>query len=364
MLGENATPFQAIGFEHHHRDGVAMGVIAVRGVYDLFPDGRLIPSEKQEIIFSDEYEGSPLTTPLLRVSDITPFKPNTDITIIGRTYPPYGERSEFWRFGIDVARLSAVFRCYGLRHWIACREKGHASGWRMSATNPVDYVPLDYRYCPSNYVAGSPYNAELLDNPLGAPLLDPKHSRHETQIPVAMIMHDSDPVIEPGTPIRLAGTGPIAPHWHLRRRFAGSYDEAWSQDQYPHLPKDFDYLFYQAACPGMMWQGFMRGDEDMTLYQMTCGYDVVRFQLPQIQPFVRASWIDDRQVVLKLNLDGVHCDLRGREPPWRIDLTWRGWIEICPQFFKMDLLMTNVTDKAVEEMLQCDVHGLTSGLSA
>jgi len=98
MLGENATPFQAMGFEHCHRDGKTMGVIAVRGIYDLFPDGRLSLKETQEIILSDEYEGHPLKSSLLRSSDIVPFKPSTDITILGYTYPPQGKRSDFWRF--------------------------------------------------------------------------------------------------------------------------------------------------------------------------------------------------------------------------------------------------------------------------
>jgi len=354
MLGENATPFRAIAFEHRHRDGRPMGVIAVRGAYDLFPDGTLQPSQKQEIILSDEYEGNPLKTPLLRASDIIPFKPNTDITIIGHSYPPGGARSGFWRFGMEIAQVSAMFRCHGLRKWFSSDGKN----WQMSEARPVDYVPLDYRYCPSNYIFGSPYHAESLDNPLGAPLASPEQTPSDAEIQVAMIMRDSDPVINAHTPVSMAGTAPIAPHWHLRRRFAGSYDAAWEQDKYPHLPADFDYLFYQTACPGMIWQGFMRGDEPIILYQMTRGHDVVSFQLPQIQPFVRISWIDDRQVTLKLNLDGIHCDLRDQEPPWRIDLTWRGWAEICPQFFKMDLFMTGLGDDSVGEMLLCNVDGL------
>jgi len=363
MLGENSTPFRAIAFEHYHRNGRPMGVIAVRASYDLFPDGTLQLKEDQGIVLSDEYEGDQLKTPLLRASDIIPFKPNTDITIIGYTYPPRGERSSFWRFGIGIEKISVAFCCHGLRRWLPYRGKNDGKCWRMSETQPVDRVPLDYRFCSSDYVAGSPYNAEILDNPLGSPVLDPKISPRDTEVAVAMITHDGDLVINPFTQVRIAGTAPIAPYWKLRRRFAGSYDKAWEQEKYPLLPEDFDYLFYQTACPGMIWRGFMRGDETITLRQMTCGYDVVRFQLPQIQPFARINWLDDRQIALSLNFDGLHCDLRGSEPPWRIDLTWRGWVEICPQFFKIDLFMMGINDGSEDDFLRCNIDGLAMGIS-
>jgi hypothetical protein len=38
---------------------------------------------------------------------------------------------------------------------------------------------------------------------------------------------------------------------------------------------------------------------------------------------------------------GCIFDLRDG-PPWRVDLTWRAWLVICPQFFKIDLFYTAV----------------------
>ena len=37
-----------------------------------------------------------------------------------------------------------------------------------------------------------------------------------------------------------AGFGPVARHWQPRVRYAGSYDDAWSRDRDPLLPRDFD----------------------------------------------------------------------------------------------------------------------------
>jgi hypothetical protein len=45
--------------------------------------------------------------------------------------------------------------------------------------------------------------------------------------------------------------------------------------------------------------------------------------------------LDDRKVSLRLNLVGVHIDARGDMV--MVDLTWRGWLPTCPQFYLIDL---------------------------
>src|ERR1700685_3114728 len=102
MLGKNNTPFAAIAFEQMHRDGDRMAVIAVRGRFELSADGRLAVAAKQEIVLADENEGDPLKTALVKVSDLVPFKPAADITVQGVSYPPHGETSNGWSFGIAI----------------------------------------------------------------------------------------------------------------------------------------------------------------------------------------------------------------------------------------------------------------------
>jgi hypothetical protein len=58
-----------------------------------------------------------------------------------------------------------------------------------------------------------------------------------------------------------AGFGYVAPSWEPRRRYAGTYDEAWQETRAPFLPKDFDPRFFNAAHPDLVCPGHLRGGE-------------------------------------------------------------------------------------------------------
>ena len=65
------------------------------------------------------------------------------------------------------------------------------------------------------------------------------------------------------------------------------------------------------------------------------GGQYLDFTLPDLVPWARYSFSDGREVDVRLNLDGLHLDMRGAA--WWLDLTWRGWMEICPAFYRADL---------------------------
>jgi hypothetical protein len=46
---------------------------------------------------------------------------------------------------------------------------------------------------------------------------------------------------------RPASFGPLGRGWPERLRFAGTYDQAWNDDVFPFLPRDFDPRHYQAS---------------------------------------------------------------------------------------------------------------------
>ena len=64
--------------------GEMMACVVVRGTFHIIPGQTLVWAEQQEPIqFEDVYQGDPLTTPLIRCSDIVPFKPKADLTLLG-----------------------------------------------------------------------------------------------------------------------------------------------------------------------------------------------------------------------------------------------------------------------------------------
>lgn len=356
MLAENSTPFAAIAFEQVHRDGEPMGVITCRAIYDLYDDGHLALNGQQKLILADEYKGPPQTNGLLRVGDLIPFKPNTDITVIGYTYAPTLEPATEWEFGLKIGEYERKLKCHGLRDWIAKKDQNRLF-WTIGPTRGVDRVPLDYKYAQGSRLAGDPYDDTSQWNPIGALQLSEDYHLNDDRIRMPMIEEVQNPVISPFCLHAPQGLSPIAPFWKNRQRFAGTYDEEWMQHRKPQLPSDFNYLFYQTASPGLIYSGYMTGDECFTAFNLTANRQPLTFKLPGVQPYAKFSWIDDREALVRLNLDGVHIDLTNETAPWRLDLTWRAWGVICPQFFKIDLFSTHLDDRTLEGMLISNING-------
>lgn len=59
---------------------------------------------------------------------------------------------------------------------------------------------------------------------------------------------------------------------------------------------------------------------------------------------------------MRLNLDGVHIDARGDN--LRVDLTWRGWLPICPQFFRVDLFYDDLGAVGLEYVPFSSIDGI------
>jgi hypothetical protein len=346
MLGANNTPFSAIGFQQIHRNGSDMAVIAVRAAFGLKQNVLQI-DDVQSIILVDEYGGDPQSTPLLRVSDLIPFKPAADITVIADSYPPEdGDAQKGWLAGVRLGDYRYAIRVHGARRW--ARMGDALVPGRADTMAPMS---IDYRHSWGDLAIG-----ELPGNP---PPLNPLGVRRPASaaelLPMAQIESSKEDYSQPFAARPFQGFGPIPPFWRDRQKFAGTYDDQWLKSRHPLLPEDFDYRFYQCAHPRLICDGYLRGDETFELFRLS-QLESVEFSLPAVQPFARFLWNDDRQVAMNLNLDGVH--INARSPDIMIDLTWRGWLPICPNFFRIDLDCRPLDDTSIEAMPFSGIDGL------
>lgn len=331
MLGRNDTPFAAICFQQLHRNGNDMAVAAVRGSYLL--DGDMQLDKDQNVLLVDEYEGEPQSSPLLKPADLIPFKPATDITVLADSYPPTDAGAKNgWLAGIRVDDYRYAVRIHGSRNWVRQGTKLVPG----EAETPTA-VPVDYRRSWGDLGIGEAAGDPAPFNPLGV-----RRPGGEAQsYPMAQIEQPQEDYSDPSTVRSFQGFAPIPPFWRDRQQFAGTYDDQWLKDRHPLLPEDFDYRFYQCAHPRLIAAGFLRGDETFELFRLS-QRESIQFELPGLQPFARFIWNDDREVAMRLNLDGVHID--ARSPAIRIDLTWRGWLPICPNFSRIDLACMAIED--------------------
>lgn len=352
MLGRNNTPFAAIGFEQAHRDGHDMGVIAVRGRYTIDDDGALALAPEQELILVDEYEGDPHTTPLLRAADLIPFKPSTDISILGKAYAPTGQPSTEWIAGLRIGKWANAVRINGRRHW-----RWRANGWHLSAAEPIEEAAMDYRNASGDLSWDHHDDPEVPQNPIGIKRPPRERKENEDALPVALLDSlddDYSDIFASKTP---KGFSPVPPFWRLRQQYAGTYDDAWVAERHPQLPEDFDYRFYQSAHPDMIYPGYLAGDESIELARLTPGGGTLRFSLPGVQPTALYRWRDGREVRVLLNLDGLHIDLR--QTPYQVDITWRSWLPICPNFLRIELTVDELDAMRTSGLPRATIDGLS-----
>ena len=344
MLRDNQTPFAALAFEQTHRNGARMAVVVARARFDLFPDGSLARAEKQFLVLADVYDGPPTTSPLIDVSDLAPFKPFADVTVIGDAYAPNGVASRQWTAGVKIGERRALIRVNGPRKWEPISKSG-AGRWRLAEAALTAQAPSDYRYAAGGRIIGHPRGEADHDNPIGAGVLDPAVTSPFFAYDAPQIDSEQAPIVDAFARPAPQGLGPVAPVWGPRLRYAGTYDDAWRALDPPRPPDDHDYRFWQVAPPQLQLPGYLRAGEIIRLGRLARDAETVDFYIPDVEPWAHFRWIDGRDVFARMNRDGLHIDMRG-DAPWRVDLTFRCWLEICPRFYCVDLALTDARGAA------------------
>jgi len=337
MLADNNTPFAAIGFEHRHRSGTNMVVISVRGTFDLTIDGKLQLAERQALVLSDVFDGRPHTTPLIRASDLIPFKPFADVTVLADAHAPNSKPARNWNVGIAVGQIKHTLRVHAPRAWAWDRD-GWVGGWRLKYIEKgTTRTPIDYRFAFGGLLNGDPQGKEDQRNPIGRGAMAKGISiKRDEMFPAAQIECPKTPLSDPHQELEPEGFGPVPPWSKWRLRYVGTCDDQWQKMLAPRPPHDFQYQFHQVAHPKLILPSYLIADDAIELVGLTPGGGKLVFKLPDITPWASFDFIDGRQVRARLHCDGLHIDLR-QGPPWRVDLTWRAWMPSCPQFWKINL---------------------------
>ncbi|KAB0677368.1 DUF2169 family type VI secretion system accessory protein [Aureimonas leprariae] len=332
MSVDNRTPFPAIAFRQFNMVGDLLGVVSVRGTFRLSDGGPLVLADEQyPLVMSDTYEGDPHRTPQMAQTDLVPFKPGTDVTLIGASFAPGGEPLPSWTCGLTVGPVAKDLKVTGPRFWRArLRRRSWAmfrrdepdelDGWTLSEPEPAAAVPLDWRLAAGGRLPAA--NEQAPDgvhrfNGVGCGIVDDERFRETPNVEAPQIEAPDRPVASPHGEDVPEGFGPVSPFWEWRTRHAGTYDDAWLAERHPLLPRDFDFRFWQCAHPDLIADPWLRGDEPFHLRNLVKRYPDLVGRLPGIRLKVE---VDDATHG-PLALDGVHFDLR--PSVGRVFLTWR-----------------------------------------
>lgn len=243
----NATRMVAgynMGLEPSGREWL---VVVIKGSFVLPRAGEAVRLAEQQLplVMADTFTGAPgFSAPVYEV-DFALRKRACDVLLLGSAHAPAGKMVSRMRVRLQVGPMVKQAEVLGPRVWQAGMGK-------FGASEPGHFssLPLSYDVAFGGVDRHSPDEREhdaYGPNPAGRGWH--RHLKREwvDGSPMPQLEAPGQPVTDPAGNYPPVAFGPLARGWPARARFAGTYDQAWLDKDFPFLPKDFDERYYQAA---------------------------------------------------------------------------------------------------------------------
>lgn len=275
---ENYTPFIVEAIPFRSPEGKSVLSVIVKGTFSIPAKGLAEIAYKQmPIFFGDEFYDSQKGGSVKFEADTVPFKPKADIILVGKAFTPKGMPVPMVDVALQVGSLKKSLRVFGDRHW------DYTSDFLSpSISLPIPFTSMDLTYERAFGGLDSLTGGRCLENPLGKGYLEKKSSKniHHALLPniedPAHLIKNWDDHPKP------VGFGFYGKTWLPRFKYLGTYDEKWQKERCPDLPDDFRYEFFNAAHPDLQVKGYLQGDEQVTLLNLSLE-GKLEFQLPGIK---------------------------------------------------------------------------------
>jgi hypothetical protein len=276
----NRTPFAFEPIFIADEDLRPVVVTVVKATFNFDLDGAVRLAEEQVPV---NLAGEPATdAPISSYKyepEIALFKAATDVALIGHAHSPGGGATQV-DVGIKVGSIQKVARVFGDRFWEQTKL-----GIGLSRTSELDHIPLIWENAfGGRDEAGSTPERPLFEprNPVGTGFGKPLEKSGD-RVRLPNIEDPKQLIGGYGAVVAPCGFGFTSPDWQPRAQLAGTYDEQWDKTRKPMLPIDFDRRFFSAAAPGLMASGYLGGDEDVVLLNVTT-VPRLAFRLPSVPP--------------------------------------------------------------------------------
>jgi hypothetical protein len=303
----NSTSWPHLLFYSINCRGEPVATCTVRATFDIRSDTLERSRTADPIRMSDEYYRAPGNSSLRYAADMAAFKPNADILFVDPVArPPDGHELERpWPIDIRVGALQHRIWACGARRTGLMKPKNK----RQTGEVPVIY---ELAFGGASSVGHWP------ENPVGVGW----HPSSPHDFPqVRASEHDR---AKRGPTV---GLTPIAATWEPRLAAAGTYDDAWVQDQWPLPPVDFSDDFFNVAPCGLRYPGYLNGTEPVVIQGLS--RHSLEFKLPGLERPTLAIWCrratgDSSGAFVQLQLDTLEINVDRR----RVGLVWRACFDV------------------------------------
>ena len=278
----NHTPFPSQYFQTVDQHGEVFHVMALKVTYDMArtnADGSLAYAEEQAPLATADVWSGPIdaSCPLWE-SDYAPYKPKCDVLVVNAvSRPPPSEWRQVVGQHIDPApqqRSARRWNCGIALRWTD--DEVQTQQWRkqLTVTGPRRWgvtglgapkATHEVAITWANAFGGThlepPEDVLAKDGGVkteAGSWLDKSDARNPVGKGINKDVGQPGPQLETSAlnpyhggiaqgrypPVSLT---PLARHWEPRLQLAGTYDNAWLQDQWPLPPMDFDYGYWNCA---------------------------------------------------------------------------------------------------------------------
>jgi hypothetical protein len=315
----NTTPFAFDVLFLSDERSAPLCVPLVKATFSILEGGNLCVAGKQlPVSPSGEPRGDPAVASYKYEPETAFFKPATDVVMIGHAWAPQSRAAETM-VGIRVGPVQKLLKVVGDR--IMYRRGGLLT---TTLPKPFEKLPLVYERAFGGWDKRDPDASRHSfepRNPVGVGYVaKPLGSGDQLSLP--NIEDPAHPFVNAGDTPPPGGVGFISPNWQPRASFAGTYDEKWDNERKPLLPTDFDRRFFNAATPGLVAPGFLKGDEPVVIVG-AAPEGRVAFTLPGIPaPSCTINLSPGKRITLQTNLDTVIVNMDDR----LLILMWRAHV--------------------------------------
>jgi hypothetical protein len=268
------------------------------------------------ILLVDEHYGEPGASSVRFESEVALRKPQVDVLVVGSAHAPRGRKTPSVRVGLRAGSIRKELHVQGDRRW-----SWTLLGRRPSRPRPFTRMPVVYERAFGGTRRRGDRVSTLVENPVGVGYAGAESSDSAVGTRVPSIEYPSARTGSPGTRGRAAGLGVIHRSWEPRLALAGTFDDAWQEQQWPLLPLDFDDRHFQSAPEDQRADSLPFGT-NIELHHMTPD-GLWRFPLPGAPARVDLVYARRRES-LPLRMDTVIL-----EPEQRLcRLVWRGDVPV------------------------------------
>ncbi|WP_434570466.1 DUF2169 family type VI secretion system accessory protein [Pseudomonas sp. Z3-6] len=244
-------------------------VVVAKGTYGI-PDHpgqtpRLL-EQQLPLIMADVFPGEPSESAAIYENDFALHKPRCDVLLNGHCHAPNGEPAPEVNVALKVGTLVKAFKVIGARIY-------EDSALSYSISKPVPFTTMPITYAQAfggvDRTHADPAKHKWYPwNPVGAGFYPAANSAQTNGLPLPNTEELDRPVTAPNEHYKPMAFGPIGRAWQQRIRWAGTYDQAWLDHQFPFLPEDFDLRYFQCA-PEDQQIDYPQGGEEVALLNLS-----------------------------------------------------------------------------------------------